>query len=131
MRWVLNKYVVFAVLLAFVWHVLPVHAAPGGGFVVGKKSADEAASWQHEGTVASEGVPSLRYAVPMSHSFAQPDSTEFEFPEKENKHLARDITIFVIVSAFVAYFLIKVFLEGDKDEPDGGDDGNGKEPPPL
>jgi len=58
---------------------------------------------------------------------SDPDSTEFQFPEEDN-HLVRDITVFVIVSAFVAFFLIKVFLEGDTDEENGGDDG-GKPPP--
>ena len=49
---------------------------------------------------------------------SEPDSTEegLEFPEDEGSHLARDITVFVIVSAFVGYFIIKVFLEGDTDE---------------
>jgi hypothetical protein len=130
MRWVLNKYVVFTALIAFICYILPVQATPGGGFVAGKKSADEAASPQKEDSKSSEGFKSLRYAVPMAHSFSQPDSTEFEFPEEEKKHLVRDITIFLIVSAFVAYFLVKVFLEGDKDE-EGGDDGGGKQPPPL
>jgi len=62
---------------------------------------------------------------------AQPDTTsEFEFPEEDNKHLVRDITVFVIVSAFVAFFLIKVFLEDDPPEqPD--DDGGGKVIPPV
>ena len=65
----------------------------------------------------------------MAYS-AEADSTgdEFEFPEDEESHLARDITVFVIVSAFVAFFVIKVFLEGDTDQtetPDGG----GKEIP--
>jgi hypothetical protein len=61
---------------------------------------------------------------------AEPDSTadEFEFPEEEKSHLARDITIFVIVSAFVGFFLIKVFLEGDTDDS-GGDGGGGKTVP--
>jgi hypothetical protein len=61
---------------------------------------------------------------------AEPDSTadEFDFPDEEQSHLARDITIFVIVSAFVGFFLIKVFLEGDTDDS-GGDDGGGKTVP--
>ena len=131
MRWVVNKYVVFTALTAFICYVLPAQATPGGSFVVGKKSADDAASLQEEDTKVSEGVPSLRYAIPMAHSFSQPDSTEFEFPEEQKSHLARDITIFLIASAFVAYFLIKVFLEGDTDEPEG-EDGGGKDlPPPL
>ncbi len=56
---------------------------------------------------------------------SQPDTTQpFEFPGEENKHLYRDITIWIIVSAFVAFFIIKVFLEGDTDLPD--EEGGGK-----
>lgn len=53
----------------------------------------------------------------------EPDTTStFEFPEDENDNLVRDITVFVIVSAFVAFFLIKVFFEEDppEEEPDTG-----------
>ena len=58
---------------------------------------------------------------------AEPDSTEdeFEFPDEEKNHLARDITVFVIASAFVAFFIIKMFLEGDTDSSET-DDGGGK-----
>jgi hypothetical protein len=61
---------------------------------------------------------------------AEPDSTEdeFDFPDEEKNHLARDITVFVIASAFVAFFIIKVFLEGDTDTPE--DDGGGGKPIP-
>ena len=130
MCWVLNKYVVFLALAAFVCYVVPVRSAPGSVLVTGKSSADEAASWRQQDAGDRQPVRSLRYALPMASSLAQPDSTEFEFPEKEEKHLARDITVFVIVSAFVAYFIIKVFLEGDKDE-ENTDDGGGKDIPPL
>jgi hypothetical protein len=61
------------------------------------------------------GEPVLAYGA-LSAS-AEPDTTDFEFPDDE-KHLARDITVWVIASAFVAFFIIKVFLEEDTDEPD-------------
>jgi len=72
--------------------------------------------------VASAGIVSrdpanlLRFGA-LAYA-AEPDSTEegLEFPEEKESHLARDITVFVIVSAFVGYFIIKVFLEGDTDE---------------
>jgi hypothetical protein len=61
---------------------------------------------------------------------AEPDSTEdeFEFPDEEKSHLARDITVFVIASVFVAFFIVKVFLEGDTDTPDDSG-GGGKQIP--
>jgi hypothetical protein len=48
------------------------------------------------------------------------DTTETEFPEDDEEgreHLVRDIGIFLVVSAFVGYFIVKVFLEGDTEEP--------------
>lgn len=64
-------------------------------------------------------------------SSSQPDSTApvggyFE-EEEENKNLYRDIGVFLIVSAFVGYFIIKVFLQGETEEPPS--DGGGKEVP--
>lgn len=54
------------------------------------------------------------------------DTTETDFPEDEEegkKHLVRDVGVFLIVSVFVAYFVIKVFLEGDTDQPPPDDGG--------
>ena len=132
MRFVLNKHVVYVVLVGFACYILPVNAFAEKPLVLGKKSADEAAKLRSQDATPSDSARSLRYAVPMMGGYAQPDSTEFEFPEEEKKHLARDITVFVIASVFVAYFIIKVFLEGDKDEGETEDDGgNGKPPPPI
>jgi len=131
MRFVLNKHLIFLVLVAFACYVLPVDVFADKPIVLGKKTADEAARQLSEDPSPADSNPSLRYAVPMTGGYAQPDTTEFEFPEEERKHLARDITVFVIVSAFVAYFLIKVFLEGDTDEGESDDSGGGKQPPPV
>jgi hypothetical protein len=129
MRWVLNNHLVIAVLVTFAFHVLPPHAYADTTLVSGKRTSDEAASWVSEKTEGlSIGVP-LRFAVSLSHRYAQPDTTEYEFPEEEGKHLIRDLTVFVIVSAFVAYFVIKVFLEGDTEEEAPPPD-DGKQPPP-
>ena len=54
------------------------------------------------------------------------DTTELDFPEeeeKDRKQLIKDIGVFVVVAAFVGYFIIKVFLEGDTDETPADDDG--------
>jgi hypothetical protein len=131
MRWVLNKNLVCSVLFAFVCYVLPVNAFAKGTLKTGKASADEAAALQFEKPDAPAADRSLRFAVPATGGYAAPDTTEFEFPGEAKTHLARDITVFLIASAFVAYFLIKVFLEGDKDEQQPDDGGNGKPPPPV
>lgn len=130
MRFVLNRYLASVVLLAFVSYVLPANVFGGDTLKSGKGSADEAARLHRPESPFPDSTRSLRSAVPLSNGYAQPDTTEFEFPEKEEDHLFRDITVFVIVSAFVAFFLIKVFLEGDKDEP-ADDNGGGKPPPPI
>ncbi len=75
----------------------------------------------------------LRDALPaVAHASEPPDSSEDEFflpKETDNKKLIRDITVFVIVSAFVAFFIIKVFIEKDEDPPPP--DNNGKPLPPY
>lgn len=129
MRWVLNKHLVFAVLVTFAFHVLPSHTFADITLVPGERTSDEAASWEDDGTEDSGISTPLRFAVPLSHNYVQPDTTEFDFPEEEDKHLIRDITVFVIVSAFIAYFLIKVFLEEDVEQEKTPPD-DGKEPPP-
>ena len=131
MRFVLNKHLVCIVLVAFVSYILPGNVFADDKLKSGKKTADEAASMLSQETPPDDSARSLRYAVPMTGGYAQADSTEFDFPEDKKKHLYRDIAVFVIISAAVAYFVIKVFLEGDKDEEETDDGGSGKPPPPI
>ena len=51
-------------------------------------------------------------------AFAASDTTEYDFPEEEgkNKHLIRDIAIWVIVAGMVGFFIIEVFIRGDTDD---------------
>jgi len=73
----------------------------------------------------------LRDAVPASGFAAAPeDTTDEEFlPEEEDtKKLIWDIAAWVIGAALVAFFIIKVFIEEDQDEPD---DGGGTKPDPF
>ena len=126
---VLNKHLVCIVLLAFSSYVLLPTASAGTSLGSGKKTADEAASHQSEDSAGESGVLPLRYSVSMGHTFVQPDTTDFEFPGEEKSHVLRDVSIFLIASAFAAYFIIKVFLEGDTEE-ETPDEGNGK-PTPL
>jgi hypothetical protein len=129
MRWVLNRYLAALILLVFVVYVLPANTNAGSPFASGKKTADEAAAPNNSDGVDDSSPVPLRYAATMGHTFAEPDTTEFEFPEEEESHLARDITVFLIASAFVGYFIIKVFLEGDTEEQEE-EDNDGK-PTPL
>jgi len=68
--------------------------------------------WEPSAEFLSAGAPS--------------DTTELDFPEDEEenrKQLIKDISVFVVISAFVGYFIIKVFLEGDTEETPPDDDG--------
>ena len=82
---------------------------------------------------AEEASFLLRDAVPAAGFVAPPpDTTEdddFFLPEEtDRKKLVQDIAVFVIVAAFVAVFIIKVFIE--KDEEPAAAPPNGKPIPP-
>lgn len=128
MRFILNRYVFLTVLVTFALHVMSFPALGGATFVAGKSTAGEAACWRVDGEDAegeADTINSLAGAIPTA--YVQPDTTEFEFPEDETKHLTRDITIFVIAAAFVGYFIVKVFLQGDTEEEE--EEKKGKEIP--
>jgi len=94
----------------------------------GEPTAERAARFAREDPAARDRTlsgwePSAEFLART----ALADTTEVEFPEEEEekttKQLVKDIGTFVIVSAFVGYFIIKVFLEGDEEEPPSDDDG--------
>jgi hypothetical protein len=88
-----------------------VHGAPSADAAAGVTPA------QAPHAVASGELLGLAFAPAATSAFAFSDTTEFDFPDEDRSHLARDITIFVIVSAFVAFFIVKVFIEDDPEEP--------------
>lgn len=86
---------------------------------------------------SAEPVPAhneyhLRDALPATFTPEPPDTVvddDFFLPEETDRgQLYRDIAVFLVASAFVAIFIIKVFIEED-DEP-ADDDDNGKVVPP-
>lgn len=73
----------------------------------------------------------LRDAVPASSALAPPDTTDDDFvlPEEKSKgQIAKEIAIWTIAAAMVAFFIVKVFIEKDKTTSSGGS--NGKDVPP-
>jgi hypothetical protein len=66
----------------------------------------------------------LRDSIPAANAAIDPpDTTDegFTLPEeKSKKQLAKEIAVWVITAAFVAYFIVKVFIEKD----------NSSSPPP-
>lgn len=86
-------------------------AAPSGA-----KTSDEAARLS-DGPSTPVTLAAWRPTADFLASAS--DTTEVEFPfeeEEEGKHLYRDIGIFLIVSAFVGYFIVEAFLKGDTED---------------
>jgi hypothetical protein len=71
----------------------------------------------------------LRDAVPSSGFASAPEDTTDPFleEEKDTKTLVWEIAAWVVGAALVAFFIIKVFIEEDPDEPE--DDGSDKPDP--
>ena len=118
------RIIVAVVCLALALYGFPRDAFGEDSLPQGASTSDEAASASGDSS-REVGDQFLRFGYAQ-----QPDTTQtFEFPEEENQHLIRDIAIFVIASAFVAFFIIKVFIEEDQEEEDSG--GGGKDLPPF
>lgn len=96
-----------------------------GAALRGAKSSREAAGAAVVGEEPGGAARALwRPTADFFAAAADVDTTDTDFPadlpveeELKNEHLYRDIGVFVVVSAFVGYFLVKVFLQGDTDEP--------------
>lgn len=100
---------------------------PRGNPYRGEPTADQAAGFNGaEGTGETPTLASWKPSGEFLSGRAMSDTTEVDFPEEEEKtkkELIKDIGVFVVVSAFIGYFIIKVFLEGDTEEPAPDDDG--------
>jgi hypothetical protein len=121
-----KRAVAFLVSTCLVAAGMPARSARAGG-VGGESAAPVAGS---EKTAAGHF---LRDAVASAGFAAQPPDTvtdDFYLPEEtDKKKLYRDIAVFVVAAAFVAYFIIKVFIEKDEEPADDGDDGKDVPPP--
>jgi hypothetical protein len=65
-----------------------------------------------------------------SYGYALSDTVGYDFPEEEEKGtlaLIKEVALWVVVAGFVAFFIIKVFLQGDTEVEDSPPPG--KEPP--
>jgi hypothetical protein len=113
--------------ISVLWLVYPTNSNAGAGMIAGSKTSSEAGAPSFQGSQDLDfRLGGWKPTLAFLHSSAAADTTELEFPEEEEEkreHLIRDIGIFVVVSAFLAYFLVKVFLEGDEEEPPPDDDG--------
>jgi hypothetical protein len=103
----------FILILSFIAVGWPLDCGALDSLPVGEKNSDEAAGGANLRPTPS---PMLRN---LSGSYFQPDSTETSlFEEEEERNLIKEITVWVIGAAFVGYFIVKVFLEGDEEEPE-------------
>jgi hypothetical protein len=75
----------------------------------------------------------LRDSIPATMTAsAPPDTTDDDFvlpEEKDKKKLVKEIVLFVFIAAFVAYFIVKVFIEKDNTSGDSGTNGKPITPP--
>jgi hypothetical protein len=125
-----TRVLVSVLLVSFLCLTCVVADPAAMGFENGVKTPEEAA---HVTAVADAGrtftLAGWKPTSPFAGSPALADTTGLGLPEDEEnqRHLIRDIGIFLIVSAFVGYFIVKVFLEGDTQEPPP--EGGGKKIP--
>ncbi len=128
MKALLKTYLVYLLSCSMVVCTLP-RRSRAASIWKGGATGDDAVASAPVSTPPSGTFNSLRYDG-WKAAFARSDSTGYEFPEDEDDdHLIRDVAVFVVVAAFLAFFIVKVFLEGDEADPPV-DDG-GKEIPPF
>jgi hypothetical protein len=90
----------------------------------GKTTAEEAARYESPPAPLS---PAFTHSIGFAALIS--DTTEAVFEdEEEDRNLAKELTVWIIGAAFVGYFIVKVFLQGDTDEAPPPD--TGKQPPP-
>ncbi len=75
----------------------------------------------------------LRDSIPATLAATEPpDSTDdgFVLPEeKSKKQITKEIVMWTVIAAFVAFFIVKVFIEKDDDTADTGSNGKPITPP--
>ncbi len=120
---------VWAVTVGLVTLTLPRPSAGAGSVAPGAPTASGAAVAQFLEPVS--GIRSANLRDGWRRAFAYSDTTGYEFPEDEvertTKDLVKDVVLWTVVAGFMAFFIIKVFIEGD--DPDPPDDPNSKPPP--
>lgn len=120
---ILKRVMVIVVSCALVAGALPRPKPVRAQLLPGKSSSDEAAALRRDRSVDSNRL--MTYGL----GYAMADTTDYEFPEEEEqRNLVKEVALWVIVAGFVAFFIIKVFLEGDTDE---GQSGNGGKVVPV
>jgi hypothetical protein len=90
-----------------------------------------------QATAEPEARPSndhfLRDSIPAAlAASAPPDTTDegFTLPEeKSKKQITKEIVMWTLIAAFVAFFIVKVFIEKDDSPADSGSNGKPITPP--
>ncbi len=124
MRILLRRTMAALASLTLVAASAPGGAAWAGSFQRGSATAAEA-------VVPRLGAEDSSGAGRLLAAFAYADTTEYEFPDEEEKkrNVVKDVIIWTTVAGFVAFFFIEVFLEGDTAAEDPPP--TRKRPPPL
>ena len=118
--------VVHVLCVTFVCVTLHGTRIPAAAARSGAPTSAEAAG--RDAGTDGNGAFTLRGWQPTAafmNRWALSDTSDVDFPDEpeSEKHLVRDITIFVAVAAFVGFFIAEVFLKKDEDETPPEDDG--------
>jgi len=116
---VLRRGVAIVVSVCLVATGTPAAGAPGGR--VHAQEPVRAAAPEPQPSPRPLDEHFLRDSIPATSSALEPPDTtgddDFLLPEeKDKKKLIREIAVWTVAAAFVAFFIIKVFIEKD-DEP--------------
>ena len=112
----LKRLLIYLITISVVAAGLPPAASSRQFDTAGAESAQEAARYE-------SSQPPLSPAVTNALGFSSllSDTTQsVYFDEEEERNLVKEMIVWFIGAAFVGYFIVKVFLQGDTDE----------EPPP-
>jgi hypothetical protein len=128
MEWVFRRLVAGAVSVCIVAAGFPSQ---------GVKTAHAQAHTRVQASAAPD-TPSgnehfLRDAIPSSLTASSPPDTSdtgFTLPEeKSKKQLTKEIVMWVLIASFVAFFIVKVFIEKDNSSTSSGNNGKPITPP--
>ncbi len=119
------------IMAAFASLMLVAASARGGAAWAG--SLQRGSATAAEAVAPRLGAGDSSGAGRLLAAFAYADTTEYEFPDEEEKkrNVVKDVIIWTAVAGFVAFFVIEVFLEGDTSVEDPQPTPKPPPPPPM
>ncbi len=107
----IKKFFLLFICFALIVCGMPQMSIGHDSFVRGEKTSDEAAQYKNEQLNSDPAeYRSIGFEVLSA------DTTGTALYEEEDRNLVKEIIVWTIGAAFVGYFIVKVFLEGDTEE---------------